>query len=82
MGLWDDSTPEALKPVRIILSQAASDAIASAGECALVIGRGSYPDAVGRMVLHIIPCTMKQAADAIAVALGEAKVTRPRKPKD
>lgn len=69
-------TPEA---VRIILSQAASDAIASAGECGLVIGRGSYPDAVDRMVLHIIPCTMKQAIDAIDaidVAQGRARITR------
>ena len=62
-----------------MLDQTASDYLSATGESAfVVIGKASHPDDPTRWVIHLLPVTMKTACDAIAVATGEAKATRPR----
>ena len=78
-GKTDPCSTEAKGHRRILLSQAASDHLTATGESAfLVIGKASLPDDPTRWVIHLLPVTMKTACDAIAVATGEARATRPR----
>jgi hypothetical protein len=63
---------------RILLSERASAALLAAGEAFAIVGRGSYPDAVGRMVLYLLPVPKRQADDACAVALGQARAVKPK----
>lgn len=82
MGLWDDSTPEALKPVRIILSQAASAALtATGGKVLVMVCKATWPDDPSRWAIHLVPCEMQAATDAIDVATGKARVTKPKPTK-
>jgi len=71
--------PEAMPPgtVRILLSQAASDALAATGERAFAIAfRGSYPDSAGRWVVIASPIAWQVACDAADVLLGRATARR------
>jgi hypothetical protein len=70
------SSRERPESVRIILSQEDSDTLATAGECFRIIGKGSYPDAVGRLVLHCVPVERSQADAACRVAVGTHRAVR------
>jgi hypothetical protein len=60
--------------VRILLSQAASEALTATGESAfLVIGKASHPDDPSRWVIHCVPLDMKAACEACEVAQGIRK---------
>jgi hypothetical protein len=63
---------------RLVLSEDQSAFIRETGVKFAVIHPGSYPHNVGRYVLDLIPCDYQRAVDAVAVASGEAKATRPR----
>ena len=77
----------AQKCVRIILSrEQTADIILQAGgenrhgRVFAVASPGSWPDAHGRLVLHLVECSsMKVAADACEVAMGSKRAAR--KPK-
>lgn len=71
-----DPEPPVRGHVRIALSQAASDALLAAGDAFLIVGRGSYPDAPGRMVIHCLPVPKPQADAACRVAMGEARAVK------
>ena len=47
-----------------------------AGECFAIVGKGSYPDAPGRMVLCLLPIPKEQADAACRVALGTHRAVR------
>jgi hypothetical protein len=60
--------------VRILLSQAASEALTATGESAfMVIGRASHPDDPARWILHLVPVPMATASAACEVATGVRK---------
>jgi hypothetical protein len=62
------------RPMRILLSEAASRHLTEAGgDAFLVVGRASYPDDPSRWILHIVPCDMATASAACEVALGQRK---------
>jgi hypothetical protein len=63
---------------RLVLSEDQSAFIRESGIKFAVVHPGSYPANVGRYVLDLIPCDYQRAVDAIAVATGEARATRPR----
>jgi hypothetical protein len=63
---------------RLVLSEDQSAFIRESGIKFAVVHPGSYPTNVGRYVLDLIPCDYQRAVDAIAVATGEARATRPR----
>lgn len=66
-------------PTRILLGKEASDHLTATGESAfLIAGRASHPDDPSRWAIHLLPVSMKAACDAIAVAKGEARATRPK----
>jgi hypothetical protein len=58
---------------RILLSQAASEALLSAGECFVIAGKSSHPEIAGRVVLHLVSIPKAQADAACEVALGIRK---------
>jgi hypothetical protein len=65
------------KPIRILLSKAASAHLTAAGEsCFIVIGKASHPDDPARWALHIIPASTSTANDAVVVAQGRATARR------
>lgn len=67
------------EPQRILLGQHASDALTATGEKVFVlIGKASHPDDPSRWAIHLVPCDMKQATDAIEVATGKATAKRKR----
>ena len=63
---------------RLVLSAEHSAFLRQAGVTFAVVHPGSYPANVGRYVLDLIPCDYKRAVDAVAVATGQARATRPR----
>jgi hypothetical protein len=67
--------------IRIVLGEAASSALTASGEEVFVVIGKATTDAPGRWAVHLLPCPMKQARDAIAVATGEARAVKPRAPK-
>ena len=67
--------------VRILLSKAASDALLAAGSCFIVAARATSPDDGSRVALHFVPCSFERANDAVSVARGNAKATKPRPAK-
>lgn len=69
------------EPVRILLSETSSRYLLEVGECFIVGGKSSHPEIPGRIVLHLLPIPMKQAADACLVAMGQARAVKPRMPK-
>ena len=64
--------------MRLVLTEDQSAFIREAGVKFAVIHPGSYPHTVGRFVIDLIECNYQQAVDAVAVASGEARATRPR----
>ena len=70
------SSREEPEPIRIILGETASKALLEAGECFLIVGKGSYPDSPGRMVIHCVPVPKDQADAACAVALGTHRAVK------
>ena len=76
-----------MKPIRLILNTEQTAAIAEqAGEHTanvfVCIGPGSMPDAAGKLVAYFLPCESVEVANgAVRVAMGEAKVSKPRKPR-
>jgi hypothetical protein len=70
------SPPPAI-PTRIVLGQTASAALTASGERAfLVVTRGSYPEADGRWVLHILPATIDQVNGATRIIKGTHKAVK------
>jgi hypothetical protein len=63
---------------RLVLTEDQSAFIRETGMKFAVIHPGSYPHNVGRYVIDLIPCDYQRAVDAVAVASGEARATRPR----
>ena len=66
--------------VRIALSEVASDALRAAGEAFVIVGRGSYPEAPGRMVIHCLPIPKRQADAACRVAMGTHRAVKIKTP--
>jgi len=67
--------------VRILLSQAASEALASTGENAFaIVGKASHPEIPGRWVIHLASAEWHNAMDASAVLLGTKRAVRIKKP--
>jgi hypothetical protein len=64
--------------MRLVLTEDQSAFIRETGMTFAVVHPGSYPENVGRFVLDLIPCDYQRAVDAVAVASGEAKATRPK----
>jgi hypothetical protein len=64
--------------MRLVLTEDQSAFIREAGVTFAVIHPGSYPENVGRFVVDLIECDYQRAVDAVAVASGEARATRPR----
>jgi hypothetical protein len=64
--------------MRLVLTEDQSAFIRESGIKFAVVHPGSYPENVGRFVVDLIECDYQRAVDAIAVASGEAKATRPR----
>jgi hypothetical protein len=63
-------------PVKILLSQAASDALLAVGECFVIGGKSSHPDEPGRIALHFVPVDKKLADALCGVLLGTHKVVK------
>jgi ABC-type arginine transport system permease subunit len=61
--------------IRLVLTEEQSADLIAAGVTFAAIGPGSYPGAVGRMCLYVVPCGQLQAAQALMVATGKAKIT-------
>lgn len=72
-NLIHPSTPD---HVRIALGEAASEALRTAGDAFLIIGRGTHDHAPGRMVIHCLPIPKAQADAACRVAMGEARAVK------
>lgn len=60
----------ARQPLRLILDPEQSKDLAEHGEAFVVIGKGSYPDAAGRMTLHAVPTSIELANRAVRLARG------------
>ncbi len=72
-GILETPVSGTAKPIRILLGQAASDYLTAAGDaCFSVVGRQSHPQDSNRWILHLIPCDIATANDAVAVAQGRA----------
>ena len=67
--------------VRILLSEAAGNALASVGEAFVVVGKGRYPDSNGRMVIYCQPAPLAVVNAACDVAMGKARAVRVKPPK-
>ena len=61
------------EPLKIALGEAASEALKQAGEAFLIVGRGTYPEYPGRMVIHCVAIPKEQADAACRVAMGQAR---------
>ena len=68
--------------VRILLSEAAGNALAAVGEAFIVVGKGRYPDSNGRMVIYCQPAQLAVVNAACDVIAGKARAVRikPAKP--
>ncbi len=62
--------------VRILLSEAAGNALAAVGEAFVVVGRGRYPDSNGRWVIYCQPAQLAVVNAACDVITGKARVVR------
>lgn len=71
------------EPVRIILGETATKALLDAGDCFLIVGKGSWPDAPGRMVIYCQSIPKAQADGACLVAMGKARAVKAKaKPRE
>jgi hypothetical protein len=69
-------------PVRILLSEAASRHLSDTGHpCFAVVSFDRSDQHSGRWVIHLLPCSIAQANDAVHVAQGFAIDRRKGKPK-
>lgn len=67
--------------VKILLSEAASAALLAAGDCFMIAGRGSYPEADGkRVVIHCLPVPKTLADAACRVAMGTHRAVKIKSP--
>lgn len=66
------------KPIRILLSEAATRHLEAAGQCFHIIAKDMSDQHTGRMVLHLVPCSMRVARDAEAVLMGKARAVFPK----
>ena len=62
--------------VRILLSEAAGNALASVGDAFVVVGKGRYPDSNGRMVIYCQPAPLAVVNAACDVITGKARAVR------
>jgi hypothetical protein len=62
--------------LKILLSEQASAALLSAGECFVIAGKSSHPEIAGRIVLHLLPLDMKTATAACNVAIGTHRAVK------
>lgn len=81
-GLWTTPNPRPPEPVKIILGESATKALLEAGECFLIVGKGSWPDSPGRMVIHCLPIPKEQADAACHVAMGSHRAVKVREKKE
>ena len=71
--------PETNSPVRILLSEAATQHLEAMGkDCFLVIAKDKSDQHSVRMVIHLVPCSYKLANAALRVAQGLSTEKRPR----
>lgn len=64
------------EPVRILLSEAASQALLAAGECFVLAGKSSLPDPAGRVTVHLVPVEKDLAEKLSGVLLGTHRATK------
>ena len=74
------------KPLRILLSEAASKHLTATGErCFIVASRAmrgtEEPDTAGRWAIWLTPCTIEQGNAAVRVATGQSLERKPKAPK-
>jgi len=62
--------------LKIMLSEQASAALLSAGECFAIAGKSSHPEIAGRVVLHLLTIPKSQADAACGVALGTHRAVK------
>jgi len=62
--------------IKIILSERSTAALLACGECFQIVGRSSYPDQPGRMVIFCQPCPMELATAACQILDGTHKAVR------
>ena len=62
--------------VRILLSEAAGNALAAVGEAFVVVGKGRYPDSNGRWVIYCQPAQLAVVNAACDVITGKARAVR------
>lgn len=67
-----------MKTIRLILDEQQTEHLRSHDAQFAVIVPGSYPDAAGKAVLHLVPIDKETADQAIAVALGKM-VAKPQR---
>ncbi len=73
---------EETKPVRILLSERASQHLEAIGQdCFIVTAKDKSDERSGRWIIHLMPCSYTQANSACRVARGESKESRPRASK-
>ncbi|MDB6078367.1 MAG: hypothetical protein JWO82_2114 [Akkermansiaceae bacterium] len=63
---------------RLVLTTQQSEYLDKVGPHFAVVTIGSYPDAAGLRVLHLVECSKEVAEAACSVALGEATARRLR----
>lgn len=63
-------------PVKILLSQAASDALLAVGECFVIGGKSSHPDEPGRIALHFVPVDKKTGEALSGILLGTHRAAK------
>ena len=67
---------------RILLSERASQHLTATGaECFAVVAFDKSDQRSGQWIIHLMPCTYKQADAAVRVARGITKEIKPRKAK-
>ena len=62
--------------LKILLSEQASAALLSAGECFVICGKSSHPEIAGRIVLHLLPLEKQLADQLCEIALGQRRPGR------
>lgn len=75
-------TADAPEAIKVLLDFETSEILTDIGaEAFIVVARSSHPDPGGRMTIHAVPCSIKAANSAVAVARGELLTRKPRAPK-
>jgi len=66
--------------IKIILSERATAALLAASECFAIVGKGSYPEAPGRMVIYCQAVPMATATAACQILAGSHRAQRVKVP--